>query len=275
MHPLAEKYLRHSALPFIYCPGCGHGTVLNAFLRAVDEMGIIDNLSLVGGIGCSSWTPVFINTDVLHTLHGRAIAMATGLKLADPQRHVVVFTGDGDCMGIGGNHFLHGARRNIDLTVIMLDNGIYGMTGGQVAPTTPAEAKTQTSPYGNPEPPIDACAVAISCGATYVARWTSAHPHALVRSIKEGLQHRGFALIHVVVQCPTQAGRYIYGSAKPADLLRRIKALAVTQAQARKLSPEELQGRFLVGKLHEVKDRREFTERVYAMMPRDEQAKGT
>ena len=165
MQPLAEKYLRKSALPTIFCPGCGHGTVLNAFLRVIDDMGIIDDLSLVGGIGCSSWTPVFINTDVMHTLHGRAIAVATGLKLANPGRHVVAFTGDGDCIGIGGNHFLHGARRNIDMTVIMLDNHIYGMTGGQVAPTTPFQATTQTSPYGNPEPPIDACAVAKSCAA--------------------------------------------------------------------------------------------------------------
>ena len=113
-------------------------------------MGIIDDLSLVGGIGCSSWAPVFVDTDVLHTLHGRAIAVATGLKLANPKRHVVVFTGDGDCIGIGGNHFLHGARRNIDITVIMLDNHIYGMTGGQAAPTTPLQATTQTSPHGNP-----------------------------------------------------------------------------------------------------------------------------
>ena len=163
MHPIAEKYLRKSALPFIFCPGCGHGTVLNAFLRVVDELDIIDDLSLVGGIGCSSWAPVFVNTDVLHTLHGRALAMATGLKLVNPDRKVVVFTGDGDCMGIGGNHFLHAARRNIDLTVIMLDNGIYGMTGGQMAPTTPSDAKTQTSPYGNPEPPIDACSLAGRC----------------------------------------------------------------------------------------------------------------
>ena len=122
MHPIAEKYLRKSALPMIFCPGCGHGTVLNAFLRVVDDLGIIDDLSLVGGIGCSSWAPVFVNTDVLHTLHGRALAVATGLKLAQPKRHVVVFSGDGDCIGIGGNHFMHAARRNIDLTVILLDN---------------------------------------------------------------------------------------------------------------------------------------------------------
>ncbi len=266
MHPIAEKYLRKSALPFIFCPGCGHGTVLNAFLRVVDELNIMDDLSLVGGIGCSSWTPVFINTDVLHTLHGRALAMATGLKLANPQRNVVVFTGDGDCMGIGGNHFLHAARRNIDLTVIMLDNGIYGMTGGQVAPTTPSDAKTQTSPYGNPEPPIDSCSVAIASGATYVARWTTAHPKGLMRAIKEAMQHKGFSFIDAISQCPTQAGRYVYGTGNPADLLRMIKKNAVTKAKAEKMSPEALIGKTIVGRLHEAHDQPELTERIYSMM---------
>ena len=266
MHPIAEKYLRKTSLPSIYCPGCGHGTVLNAFLRAVDDLEIMDELSLVGGIGCSSWTPVFVNADVLHTLHGRAIAMATGLKLANPKRHVVVFTGDGDCLGIGGNHFLHGARRNIDLTVILLDNGIYGMTGGQVAPTTPYEAKTQTSPYGNQEPPIDACSVAISCGATYVARWTSAHPLGLQKAIKEAIQHKGFSLVQAVSQCPTQAGRYIYGTGKPVDLFRRIKEDSVTLAKAEKMSPEALEGKILVGKLHQDETKPELSEKIYGMM---------
>jgi len=266
MHPIAEKYLRKSSLPFIFCPGCGHGTVLNAFLRAVDELDIMDDLALVGGIGCSSWMPVFVNTDVLHTLHGRAIAVATGLKLASPKRHVVVFTGDGDCIGIGGNHFLHGARRNIDLTVIMLDNGIYGMTGGQVAPTTPLGAKTQTSPYGNPEPPIDAGAVAIACGATYVARWTSAHPTRLKRAIKEAIEHKGFSFIQAISQCPTQAGRYIYGTAKPADLFLHIKENSIRKTKAEKMSSEELKGKILVGTLHEDTGRPELTERIYALM---------
>ena len=148
MNREAEKYLRKSSLPTIFCPGCGHGTVLNTFLKVVDEMSIIDRLGLIGGIGCSSWIPVFVNTDVIHTLHGRAIPVATGLKLSNPDLHVVVFCGDGDCLAIGGNHFLHACRRNLNITVVLLDNQIYGMTGGQVAPTTPYMGKTQTSPYG-------------------------------------------------------------------------------------------------------------------------------
>jgi 2-oxoglutarate ferredoxin oxidoreductase subunit beta len=169
-------------------------------------------------------------------------------------------------MGIGGNHFLHGARRNIDLTVIMLDNGIYGMTGGQVAPTTPTDAKTQTSPYGNPEPPIDSCAVAISCGATYVARWTSAHPIGLQKAIKEAIQHKGFSFIQAVSQCPTQAGRYIYGTGKPVDLFRLIKENSVSLAKAEKMSPEALKDKILVGKLYQDEAKPELSEKIYGMM---------
>jgi 2-oxoglutarate ferredoxin oxidoreductase subunit beta len=265
MHPIAEKYLRKSALPMIYCPGCGHGTVLNAFLRAVDDLGIMDDLSLVGGIGCSSWTPVFINADVMHTLHGRAIPVATGLKLADPKRKVVVFTGDGDCTGIGGNHFMHAARRNIDITVILLDNNIYGMTGGQVSPTTPNQATTQTSPHGNPDSPLDASAVAISCGATHVSRWTTAHPRRITRAVKEGIEHKGYAFIHVLSQCPTTAGRYIYGTASPEVLLNKMKEQAVSKSKAEKMSEEELAGRIIVGKLHESKGRPELCESIEAL----------
>ena len=266
MQPLAEKYLRKSALPTIFCPGCGHGTVLNAFLRVIDDLEIIDDLSLVGGIGCSSWTPVFVNTDVMHTLHGRAIAVATGLKLAQPKRHVVVFTGDGDCIGIGGNHFLHGARRNIDMTVIMLDNHIYGMTGGQVAPTTPFQATTQTSPHGNIEPPIDASAVAISCGATYVARWTSAHPRGIAKAVKEAIAHKGFSFVHVLSQCPTQAGRYIYGTSSAEKLLKQLKTLSIKKSRADEMPAEKLKGRIVIGKLYETDQRPELCDSIYTLI---------
>jgi 2-oxoglutarate ferredoxin oxidoreductase subunit beta len=271
MHPLAEKYLRKSSLPTLFCPGCGHGTVLNCFIRAIDELGIIDGLGLVSGIGCSSWVPVFVNTDVLHTLHGRAIAVATGLKLANPELQVVVFTGDGDCLGIGGNHFIHAARRNIDMTVIMLDNYIYGMTGGQMAPTTPTDSCTQTSPYGNPEPPIDACKLAIASGATYVARWTTAQPAALVKAMKAAIRHKGFSFIDAISQCPTQAGRYIFADDDPVALLEMLKTRKISRAQAAKLSEQELQGRIVTGELFEDNQKQEFTARIYSLM---ETAKG-
>lgn len=269
MHPIAERYLRKYALPSIFCPGCGHGTVLNAFLRAVDELKVFDDLALFSGIGCSAWTPVYIHTDVFHTLHGRAIAVATGMKLANPGRKVVVFTGDGDCMGIGGNHFLHAARRNIDMTVIMMDNQIYGMTGGQVAPTTLTGAKTQTSPYGNLEPPVDACAVAVSCGASYVARWTTAHPRELTRAIQEAIQHKGFSFLDVIDQCPTQAGRYTHGTADPVKLLRMIKANSIPIARAKDLSPEERKGKWIIGKIHESQETPEFAEMLHGLIQKE------
>jgi 2-oxoglutarate ferredoxin oxidoreductase subunit beta len=268
MHPLAEKYLRKSALPTIYCPGCGHGTVLNAFVRAVDELDIANELALVGGIGCSGWTPVFIKADVLHTLHGRALAMATGLKLARPDRKVVVFTGDGDCLAIGGNHFMHAARRNIDLTVVMMNNNIYGMTGGQTAPSTPYGARTQTSPHGNTEPAFDACELARSFGASYIARWTSAHPLGLLKALKQAMTHEGFSFVEVMVQCPTQAGRYMHQTADAMELMNMLKQKAVPADKASQKSQDELKGRFTVGKLLERNDQPEFCRTQYDLMQR-------
>lgn len=262
MHPIAEKYIRKSALPTIFCPGCGHGTVLNAFLRAVDDLDIFERLGLVSGIGCSSWTPVFVNTDVMHTLHGRALAFATGLKIANPKLDVVVFTGDGDCVGIGGNHLIHAARRNINITVLMLDNAIYGMTGGQVSPTTPTDAKSQTTPYGNPEPQFDTCAVVTSSGATHVARYTTARPRALIKGIKAAIEHDGFSFLHIISPCPTQAGRYIYGMTQPAEHLQMIRKHSITFSAAAKRSSEELEGMIVTGILHESDDRPEFVDKL-------------
>jgi len=262
MNPIGEKYLRKSALPTLFCPGCGHGTALNAFLRAIDQMDIFDRLGLVSGIGCSSWVPVFVNTDVIHALHGRALAVATGLKIANPRLTVVVFSGDGDCMGIGGNHLIHAARRNIDLTVIMLDNAIYGMTGGQVAPTTPTDAKTQTTPYGNPEPAFDACGLVTAAGATHVARYTVGQPRALARGIAAAIRHEGFSFVHVISQCPTQAGRYIYNLTRPAEYLRMIQERSVGVKAAARLEPEQREGKIVTGVLHERGNRPEFTRQL-------------
>ena len=263
MHPIGEKYLRKEALPFLWCPGCGNGTILGATLRAIDQLGIIDQVALVGGIGCSGWIPTYIYADILHTLHGRALPFATGLKMSDPKRKVIVFTGDGDCLSIGGNHFIHSARRNIDFTVIMVNNQIYGMTGGQVAPTTPYDAKTTTSPHGNPEVPFDACELAKTSGATYVARWTAAHPRQLSKTIAEAISHEGFAFIEVLTQCPTQAGRIIYGIADSATLLDMLKSNTITIKAARKKNPEELKGKLLVGTLFQDDQKPEFVKSYY------------
>jgi len=266
MHPLAEKYLRKSALPLFFCQGCGDGTIVAALMRTIDELDIRDEIAFASGIGCCAWIPVFVDADVLHSMHGRAIPIATALKLTDPKRKVMVFAGDGDCMGIGGNHLIHAARRNVDITVVMVNNAIYGMTGGQTAPTTPHRATTKTTPVGNAEHPFNACDVAIAAGATYVARWTTAHPVQITRAFKEAINHKGFAFVEVLSQCPTQTGRLIYGTGDPVENFRLLKNSAVTKAKAEKMTPDELLGKVIVGKLHQVEGRSELTDSVYALM---------
>lgn len=231
MHPLAEKYLRKTSLPTIFCAGCGDGTILNATVRVLDKLGI-ENFSFVSGIGCSSWLPVFINADVLHTMHGRALAVATGLKLAQPERKVIVFSGDGDCLGIGGNHLIHAARRNIDLTVVMINNYIYGMTGGQVSPTTPLAGKTKTTPYGNTEPSFDGPALVMAAGGGFVARETAANPRGLAKILKAAIAYEGFSFIDVLTQCPVQAGRNMFGNGEPRFLFEELKRRAVKDPDA-------------------------------------------
>lgn len=258
MNRLGETYLRKSALPFLWCAGCGNGTVLSASLRAIDRLQIIQNAAFVGGIGCSGWIPVYIDADTLHTLHGRPLAFATGLKLSDPSRQVIAFTGDGDCLGIGGNHFIHCARRNLDITVVLINNQIYGMTGGQVSPSTPCGAVSKTSVYGNPEPPFDAAELARAAGATFVARWTTAHPVQLSRAIEKAILHEGFSLVEVLSQCPTQAGRLTHGIADPAGVLKILKSKTVSINKAKKMTAAELEGKLAIGTLFQSDQNPEF-----------------
>jgi 2-oxoglutarate ferredoxin oxidoreductase subunit beta len=203
-----SDWFRQDRLPHIYCAGCGNGTIINCTLEAIEETGWKpDDTIFVSGIGCSSRAPGYIMTDSLHTTHGRALAFATGVKMARPAFHVVVFTGDGDLAAIGGNHFIHACRRNIDITVVCMNNQIYGMTGGQGSPTTPIGAMSTTTPYGAVEPAFDLCELAIAAGANYVARWTSYHVKELTRAIKAGLETPGLSFIEARVQCPTNYGR--------------------------------------------------------------------
>jgi 2-oxoglutarate/2-oxoacid ferredoxin oxidoreductase subunit beta len=201
-------WFRQDRLPHIYCAGCGNGTIINCTLEAVEEMDWKkEDTIFISGIGCSSRAPGYIVTDSLHTTHGRALAFATGVKMAKPGFHVVVFTGDGDLAAIGGNHFIHACRRNIDITVICMNNQIYGMTGGQGSPTTPRGALSTTTPYGSVEPAFDLCELAIAAGANYVARWTSYHVKELTKAVKIGLETPGLSFIEAMVQCPTNFGR--------------------------------------------------------------------
>jgi len=207
-HPY-EKYLRKDRIPHIWCEGCGNGIILNSFARALDELHIdLDKVAVVSGIGCIGRISGYTNTDSFHTTHGRPIAFATGVKLANPELKVVVISGDGDLFAIGGNHFIHAARRNLDIQVICANNFIYGMTGGQVGPTTPLDTWTSTTPYGNIEQSFNLVHLAAACGAVYVARWTTLHTRMLTESIKRALQKEGFSFIEVISQCPEIFGRY-------------------------------------------------------------------
>ena len=207
LHP-DDRYLKPGRIPHIWCPGCGLGIVLAAFIKGMDSMQVsIDNCAVVSGIGCTGRVAGYLNMDTYHTTHGRAIPFATGLKLAKPEMEVVVFSGDGDLFAIGGNHLIHAARRNMDLTVICVNNFNYGMTGGQSGPTTHMAARTVTTPYGNCEYPFNLTHLAYASGAVSVARWTSFHARYLIESVKRCFGKRGFKFIEVITQCPTGYGR--------------------------------------------------------------------
>ncbi|MBP2172536.1 2-oxoacid:ferredoxin oxidoreductase subunit beta [Methanococcus voltae] len=260
MHP-SIKHMREDRLPHIFCAGCGNGIVLNCFINAMERQKLdTDDIIAISGIGCSSRVPGYLNCDSLHTTHGRPIAFALGAKVARQDKKVVVFTGDGDTSAIGGNHFLHGCRRNIDMTVICINNNIYGMTGGQCSPTTPHEKKATTAPYGNPENPLDLCNVAKAAGASYVARWTTAHPIQLANSIKKGMEKKGFAFIEVVSQCPTYYGRFNV-SKKPAEMMTYLKDSSLRAAKAEKMSPEELTDKVIIGEFQDI-EKPEYIEQL-------------
>ena len=206
-HPL-DDLIRTDRLPHMWCSGCGIGTAVSACLMAMKTSKIdLEKTTMVSGIGCTGRAAGYVRLDSFHTTHGRAIPFATGLKLGNPTLNVVVFSGDGDLFAIGGNHFIHAARRNINITVICVNNLTYGMTGGQVAATTPFQAKTTTTPAGNPEAPFNLPLMAWAAGATYVARWTILHTRELTECIQNAILKNGFSFIEVLAPCPTNYGR--------------------------------------------------------------------
>ena len=265
MNKLYEKYIKTESLPTLFCPGCGNGIIQYAAIGAfekLDSSGEIpsSDIACVSGIGCSSWIPCYLKLDVMHTMHGRALAFAEGLKLSRPEKKIVVFTGDGDCLAIGGNHLLHAAARNIDLTVVMVNNYIYGMTGGQKSPTTPKEAVTKTSPFGCIDEPIDGCRLVTSLGASYVARWTTAHPVQLEKAIAEGISHRGFSFIEVLSQCPVQAGKSVYGEKDPSKIMEGYKKNTYL-FRGGEAKPDK-DGRIPIGLLHRDDEAEEYLDKV-------------
>jgi 2-oxoglutarate ferredoxin oxidoreductase subunit beta len=263
-HPM-DELLRTERLPHIWCPGCGLGTALSCFTSALMRSGLdLDKVAIVSGIGCTGRVAGYLRLDGFHTTHGRAIPFATGLKLANRDLKVVVFSGDGDLIAIGGNHFIHAARRNMDLTVICVNNFNYGMTGGQVGPTTPTEARTSTSPRGNLEHPFNIPSLAAAAGATYVARWTVLHARRLEKSIHKALLKPGFSVVEAVSPCPTLYGRFNrarYGS----DMMEYYHQKAIIRHHVQPWEADiELGGEIVCGEFLDI-ERPTFLDRLQEM----------
>jgi len=244
-----ESFLRMERMPHIWCPGCGIGTTVNCFAHALETSGLdLQKVAVVSGIGCTGRVAGYINLDSFHTTHGRAIPFATGLKLANPELKVVVYSGDGDLTAIGGNHFIHAARRNVDMTVILINNFIYGMTGGQVAPTTPMTATASTTPYGNYEQSFNLPYLAESCGAVYVARWTAFHVRHVTKAIKEALAKKGFSFVEILAPCPTLYSRRNKLGDGLDQMIYYKDFSEIRHGAETKTIPLEFQGKIVVGK---------------------------
>ncbi len=238
----------HSA----FCPGCGHGVLMGSLIRACEELGLDrKQLVFVSGIGCAAWIPSpNIKADTLHTLHGRAVAYATGVKVANPKLTTIVVSGDGDLSSIGGNHLIHAARRDLDLTVICANNQIYGMTGGQTASTTPVGALSATDPKGNRYRPFDLCGLVRAAGARYAARWPVSQPRPLTESIKRAIRTPGFSFVEAISPCPTQFGRR-NNVEDLGQLYQQMGELCVPASRADKLSEDERNRVFVIGEFHD------------------------
>lgn len=268
-----QDYLRMEKLPHIWCPGCGNGIVLKAMVRAIDSCGLDkDNTVIVSGIGCSSRAPGYMDFNTLHTTHGRALAFATGVKVAKPEMDVIVVSGDGDGTAIGGNHFIHACRRNIDITMILFNNYTYGMTGGQYSPTTPMGTYATTAPYGQPDNPFDISKLAIAAGASFVARGSTFQAAQLDKLIARGIKKKGFAMVEVLTDCTE-----IYGRRNrlggPTEMLLKQKEITVSAAKAEKMSPEELEDKLITGVLTDV-DKPEYCEAYQNIIDKVQAASG-
>ena len=259
-----REYLRQEAMPNVWCPGCGHGNVMGGLTRAFDRMQLdLDQTVVVGGIGCASRMPFCLDTNTMHTTHGRALAFSTGVKLARPELTVITVMGDGDALAIGGNHLIHACRRNIDLTALILNNGIYGMTGGQLAPTTPQGFHSTTSALGSIEVPFDTVELALAAGATFVARTTTFDFEEMPQLIEAAINHRGFSLIEILTQCPTYFGRLN----KLGDGRSLLDYEKDTTAPLEAVTRDELVGQLPIGVFRD-EIRPEYTRRYAALVDR-------
>lgn len=245
---LIHKYLRHDKkFPHVWCPGCGNGVILGSLIRAIDRLGLTkDEIVLASGIGCSGRMPVYVDFNTLHTTHGRALTFATGIKLAKPSLTVITVMGDGDATAIGGNHFIHAARRNLNLTAIIINNQIYGMTGGQFSPTTPYGSNAATAPYGHIEQAFSIAELAVTAGAAFVGRGTVFHVQLLDKLIEDAVLKRGFSVVEIISNCHIQFGRR-NEMGNPVTMMEWMRDHAVTVEKAKKMIPEDLGDKFTIG----------------------------
>ncbi len=247
---LVKDYFRQENLPHIWCSGCGNGIVTRSIVKAIDSLGLKkDDVCVVSGIGCSSRASGYLDFNTIHTTHGRALAFATGIKLANPKLNVIVISGDGDASAIGGNHLIHASRRNIDITIIVYNNNIYGMTGGQYSPTTPCGHKATTAPYGNLDNAFDLCDLVKGAGATYIARSTIYSPNMIQKQVENGIKNKGFSLIETITSCPTYYGRK-NKKGDPVQMLTYLRDHSINTVAYNKLSNEEREGKILIGEFH-------------------------
>ncbi len=263
-----EQFLRMDRMPHMWCPGCGIGIIVKALIKAFESSDWApEDTAMISGIGCTSRAPGYLDMHTLHTTHGRALSFATGVKFARPDKHVAVISGDGDSTAIGGNHLIHACRRNIDITLVIVNNNIYGMTGGQYSPTTPVDAKAATTPWGNIDHPFDVAELCKGAGATYVARGHVGSAAQLERLIRGGLQHKGFSIIEVLSNCHTQYGRR-NKLADPIDLINSITKKTVNVRQAAKMEPEKLKEKTIVGLLYHDEEKVEYCEAYNSVIDR-------
>jgi 2-oxoglutarate ferredoxin oxidoreductase subunit beta len=262
------KYLRpEKKIPHVWCPGCGIGIVMGALIRAIERTGLSrDEIVLISGIGCSGRMSTYLDFNTLHTTHGRALAFATGVKLAKPELSVIVIMGDGDAAAIGGNHLIHACRRNIDITSLIINNNIYAMTGGQYSPTTPIDYKASTAQYGSIEKPFDICKLVEACGASFVARGTAYHATMLDRLIERAVNIKGFSVVEALSQCPVQYGRR-NKLGGPVEMMYWYKDNALNNLEFKKLPPEEIGERFPIGILIEL-DEPDYQQRYNQILNR-------
>jgi len=268
-----DKYIRKEMFPHMWCPGCGNGIVLGALIRAIDTLNWDrDKIVMVSGIGCSSRITGYVDFCTMNTTHGRALPFATGIKMANPDLKVIVVMGDGDCSAIGGNHFIHACRRNIDITAIVINNMIYGMTGGQYSPLTPTNHFGSTAPYGNIDQTFDLAKLATAAGASYVARSTVFNARQSVPLIKKGLQKKGFSVIEMISTCPVSYGK-MNKKKSPVELLKWVKSIAVSKTGWEKLSEEDREEKIVIGEFTDT-NKMEYTEKYKMVMKKAQEAGG-